>query len=42
MVAEAVKKADMMDKRAIRAERQRDTALEKVTFQRRELYKRCV
>ena len=39
MVAEAVKKADMMEKRAIRAERQRDTALEKVTFQRRELYK---
>lgn len=29
MVAEAVKKADMMEKRAIRAERQRDTALEK-------------
>ncbi|MFR2051828.1 MAG: hypothetical protein ACLS4B_16740 [Roseburia faecis] len=29
----------MMEKRAIRAERQRDTALEKVTFQRRELYK---
>lgn len=39
MVAEAVKKADMMEKRAIRAERQRDTALEKVTSQRRELYK---
>ena len=39
MVAEAVKKADMMEKRAIRAEKQRDTALEKVTSQRRELYK---
>lgn len=39
MVAEAVKKADMMEKRVIRAERQRDTALEKVTSQRRELYK---
>ncbi len=39
MVAEAVKKADMMEKRAIRAEKQRDIALEKVTSQRRELYK---
>ena len=39
MVAEAVKKADMMEKRAIRAEKQRDTALEKVTSQRRELHK---
>lgn len=39
MVAEAVKKADMMEKRAIRAEKQRDTALEKVTSQRRELCK---
>ena len=39
MVAEAVKKADMMEKRAIRAEKQRDFALEKVTSQRRELYK---
>lgn len=29
MVAEAVKKADMMEKRAIRAEKQRDIALEK-------------
>ena len=29
----------MMEKRAIRAERQRDAALEKVTSQRRELYK---
>ena len=39
MVAEALKKAAMMEKRAIRAEKQRDTALEKVTSQRRELYK---
>ena len=39
MVAEAVKKADMMEKRAIRAEKQRDIALEKVTSQRRELCK---
>ena len=39
MVAEAEKKAAMMEKRAIRAERQRDAALEKVTSQRRELYK---
>ena len=39
MVAETLKKADMMEKRAIRAEKQRDTALEKVTSQRRELYK---
>ena len=29
----------MMEKRAIRAEKQRDIALEKVTSQRRELYK---
>lgn len=33
------KKGGYDGKRAIRAERQRDTALEKVTFQRRELYK---
>lgn len=39
MVAEALKKAAVMEKRALRAEKQRDTALEKVTFQRRELYK---
>ena len=39
MVAEALKKAAVMEKRALRAEKQRDTALEKVTSQRRELYK---
>lgn len=33
------KKGGYDGKKAIRAERQRDTALEKVTFQRRELYK---
>lgn len=38
-VAEAEKKAALMEKRAIRAERQRDDALDKVTLQRRELYK---
>lgn len=39
MVAETLKKAAVMEKRALRAEKQRDTALEKVTSQRRELYK---
>lgn len=38
-VAQAEKKAAVMEKRALRAERQRDAALEKVTSQRRELYK---
>ena len=38
-VAEAEKKAALMEKRAIRAERQRDDALDKVTLQRQELYK---
>ena len=39
MVAEALKKAAVIEKRALHAEKQRDTALEKVTSQRRELYK---
>lgn len=38
-IAKAEKKAALMEKRAIRAERQRDDALKKVTLQRRELYK---
>ena len=38
-VAKAEKKAASMEKRALRAEGQRDVALEKVTAQRQELYK---
>lgn len=38
-VAKAEKKAALMEKRALRAEGQRDAALEKVTAQRQELYK---
>ena len=37
-VAKAQKEARLMEKRALRAERQRDAALEKVTQQRHELY----